>query len=185
MSRIGTLPRGAWPPEFAAAMDKMTAPGREPLALFTAVAQSPRAWDRFSAGSMAGKSPLSMREREIVIDRTAARTGNEYEWGIHTKLLAGKAELTPAQVRSTYDGHADDGHWNEREAALIATVDALCDRRRLTPAEFDRVAGHFDTAQVLEVIQLTAFYQGVGLIVGALDLAPEAGMPRFPERTDD
>ncbi len=184
MSRIGTLPRDAWPPEFAAAMDKMTAPGREPLALFTAVAQSPRAWDRFAGGSMAGKSPLSMREREIVIDRTAAKTGNEYEWGIHTKLLAGKAELTAEQVRSTVAGDADDGNWNAREAALIATVDALIDRRRLTQAEFDRVAAAFDTAQVLEIVQLTAFYQGIGLIVGALDLQPEAGMPRFPDTAD-
>jgi alkylhydroperoxidase family enzyme len=133
---------------------------------------------------MAGNSPLSLREREIVIDRTAAKTGNEYEWGIHTRLFATKAELTAEQVRSTVAGHADDGNWNAREAALIATVDALIDRRRLTQAEFDRVAAHFDTAQVLEIVQLTAFYQGIGLIVGALDLQPEAGMPRFPDAAD-
>ena len=180
MSRIGLLPRAEWPEAFAAAMEKMTAPGREPLALFTSVGKSPRAWDRFMGGSMASNSPLSMRDREIIIDRTCARTGNEYEWGIHTKLLAGKAELTPEQVRSTFDGHADDGNWNEAEAALIASVDALLDRKKLSDAEFARLSAHFSTEQVLEVVQLIAFYHGITLIVGALDLQSEAGMPRFP-----
>jgi alkylhydroperoxidase family enzyme len=181
VSRIGTLPRDAWPPEFATAMDRMTAPGREPLALFTAVAQSPRAWERFAAASMAGPSPLSMRDREVVIDRTAAKTGNEYEWGIHTKVFAKKAELTAEQVRSTYDGSADDGNWSEHDAALIAAVDALLANHRLTYAEFARLGAQFDTAKILEIVQLIAFYHGIALIVGALDLQPEAGMPRFPE----
>lgn len=184
MSRLPPLPREEWDPAFAAAIDKMTAPGREPLALFTAFAHSPRAWDRFSGGSMAGKSPLSMRDREVVINRTAAKTGNEYEWGIHTKLFAGKAELTPEQIRSTFDGDAADGNWNAHDATLIATVDTLVDHRKLTDAEFARVGTAFDTAQVLEIIQLTAFYQGIALIVGALDLKPEAGMPLFPDHKD-
>jgi alkylhydroperoxidase family enzyme len=179
MSRIGTLPK-PWPDAFAAAMEKVMPPGVEPLSLFTAIAQSPRAWDRFSAGSMAGKGPLDFRTREIVINRTAARTGCEYEWGTHTKLFAAKAGLTPAQVRSTYDGHADDGNWTEAEAAAIATVDALLANKRLSDREFARIAAHFDTAQILEIIQLTSFYHGVALITGALDLPCEPGMDRFP-----
>ena len=182
MSRIGLLPRAAWPAPFAAAMAGIMPPGVEPLSLFTAVAQSPRAWEKFSGGSMSGRGPLAFRDREIVIDRTTARTGCEYEWGTHTKLFAGKAGLTPQQVRSTFDGHADDGQWTAAEAALIASVDALLDHRRLTQSEFDRLAAHFDTAQVLEVIQLTGFYHGVALICGALDLQPEAGMDRFPAK---
>lgn len=179
MSRIG-LAQKPYPEAVGAVIDKMTAPGREPLALFTALGQSPRAFDRFIGGSMAGKSPLSMRDREVVINRTSARSHNEYEWGIHTKLLAGKAELTEAQIRSTFDGHADDGNWNEHDAALVASVDALLDRKKLTVAEFARLKAHFDDAQILEVVQLTAFYHGIALIVGALDLQSEAGMPRFP-----
>ena len=179
MSRIGLLPK-PWPEAFAAAMERVMPPGAEPLALFTAVAQSPRAWDRFSGGSMAGKGPLDFRTREIVIDRTAARTGCEYEWGTHMTLFAQKAGFTPAQVRSTFDGDADDGNWTSAEAAAIASVDALLASKKLTDAEFERLAEHFDTAQILEIVQLTAFYHGVALITGALALAPEQGMMRFP-----
>ena len=32
--------------------------------------------------------PLSLREREIVIDRTCALTGCEYEWGVHVAIFA-------------------------------------------------------------------------------------------------
>ena len=179
MSRIGLLQK-PWPDAFEAAMARVMPPGVEPLSLFTAVAQSPRAWDRFSGGSMAGKGPIDHRTREIVIDRTAARTGCEYEWGTHVQLFAAKVGLSEAQVRSTFDGHADDGNWNEAEAAVIATVDTLLDNKKLSDAEFARVAGHFDTAQILEIVQLVGFYHGVALITGALDLQCEPGMARFP-----
>ena len=179
MSRIGLLQQ-PFPEPFAADMAKMTAPGREPLALFTSIGQSPRAWERFTAAAMSGPSPLSMRDREVVIIRTSAKTGGEYEWGIHSKVFGKQAELTPEQVRSTFDGHADDGNWNEHDAALIAATDALLTRHKLDDAEFARLSGQFDTTQILEIIQLISFYHGIAMITGALDLQPEAGMPRFP-----
>lgn len=179
MTRIGLLAE-PYPEVFAAAMAKTLPPGMKPLTLFTAVAQSPRAWEKFTGGSMSGRGPLDFRHREIVIDRTTARTGNEYEWGTHTKLFAAKAGLTEAQIRSTFDGSADDGNWTVEEAALISSVDALLDRKRMSDSEFATLAAHFDTAQILEIIQLIGFYHGVSLIVGALDLQPEAGIGRFP-----
>jgi alkylhydroperoxidase family enzyme len=180
MSRIGLLQK-PFPEDFAAAMARIMPPGAEPLSLFTSIAQSPRALDRFFGGSMASRGPLDFRTREIIIDRTAAKTGCEYEWGTHVKLFATKAGLTDAQVRSTYDGHADDGNWNATEAALIATVDALLANRKLSDAEFARIAAQFDTAQILEIIQLVNFYHGVALITGAIDLQCEPGMLRFPQ----
>lgn len=179
MSRIGLLQK-PYPDAFAAAMEKVMPPGAPPLALFTAVAQSPRAWERFSGGSMAGKGPLEFRIRELVILRTAARTGCEYEWGTHVTLFAGKAGFSEAQVRSTANGHAEDSNWNEAESAVVATVDALLAEKRLSDGEFARVAGFFETAQILEIIQLVGFYHGVALITGALDLPLEAGIARFP-----
>jgi alkylhydroperoxidase family enzyme len=179
MSRIGLLQK-PWPEEFAAVAAKVAAPGSDPLSLFTAVGQSQKALERFLGGAVAGKGALDFHTREVVIDRTAARTGCEYEWGIHTKLFAAKAGLSDAQVRSTFDGHADDGNWNEADAAVIASVDALIDKKKLSDAEFARLSGHFDTAQILEIVQLVSFYHGVALITGAINLQCEPGMGRFP-----
>lgn len=184
MSRLGDVPRDAWEPRFAAAVEAMTPPGGTPLGLFPPFAHSPRAWEKFSGGALTGRGPLSPRQREIVILRTAAQTGGEFEWTTHATMFAAKAEFTPEQVRSTFDGSANDGNWDAAEAVLIATVDTLLEHKKLTQAEFDAFHAHHDTPQMLEIIQLVGFYHGISLICGALDIPPEAAMGRFPDHKD-
>ena len=181
VSRIEPLAK-PYPEAFAAAMSATMPPGAEPLALFTTIGKSPRAWEKFAGGSLLGRGPLSLRDREIVIDRTTAKSGGEYEWGIHVALFGAKAQLTPEQVVSTVHGHSDDGNWSDGEAALIASTDALLDRKKLSESEHARLATHYDEAQRLEFVQLVAFYHGVSLIVGAFAIPNEAGMPSFPPK---
>ena len=45
--------------------------GAPPLMLFRIVASHPRAWEKFRAGSLLDRGPLSLREREIVITAPA------------------------------------------------------------------------------------------------------------------
>lgn len=179
MSRIGYLQK-PWPEAFAGTVEKLVAPGAEPIGLFTAMGQSQKALDRFLGGAVPPKGALDFHTREVIINRTAAKTGCEYEWGIHTKVFAAKAGLSDAQVRSTFDGHADDGNWDAKDAAVIATVDALLASKKLTDAEFARVSAHFDTAGLLELVQLVNFYHGVALFTGAIALPSEPGMGFFP-----
>src|SRR5437588_8387853 len=110
--------------------------GAPPLVLFRVVAGNARAWEKFRAGSLLDRGPLSLREREIVIDRTCARTGCEYEWGVHVATFAEAAHLTDVQIRATVLDNADAACWSAAEQALIAAVDALHDRATLTDAEF-------------------------------------------------
>ncbi len=156
--------------------------GAEPLVLFTTLAKHERAWTKFSGGSLLDRgSPLSMRQREIVIDRTTARCGCEYEWGVHVAGFARHVELTDNQIRATVLGGPDDPTWTDPgERVLIATVDALLDRKRLSDREWAALRSHYDEAQTLEIVQLVAFYHGVSLICGALDLPLEASAARFP-----
>src|SRR4051812_29406070 len=53
-----------------------------------------RAWEKFRGGSLLDRGPLSLREREIVIDRTCALNGCEYEWGVHVATFSDAAHLT-------------------------------------------------------------------------------------------
>ncbi len=183
MSRIEPLAK-PFPPAFAEAMAKTMPPGVEPLVLFTTIATSSRAWDKFTGGSLLGRGPLSLRLREVAILRTTARSGGEYEWGVHVNAFGPKAGFKPEQIASTVIGHAADGCWAEPEATLIATVDALFDRQRLDDGEYAAFAEHFDAEQQLEVVQLVAFYHGVSLFCGAFDLPLEAGAARFPDHKD-
>src|SRR5262249_12483356 len=77
-----------YPPELQQVFDAIMPPGVPPLALFTTLARAPRVWDRFRAGSLLDRGPVSLRHREIVIDRTCARCGCGYEWGVHVALFA-------------------------------------------------------------------------------------------------
>src|SRR6266700_883288 len=120
MSRIAPLD----PPyeqEIAGQFDRIMR-GAPPLLLFRVMAGNPRAWEKFRAGSLLDRGPLSLREREIVIDRTCALTKCEYEWGVHVAAFAAAAHLTDEQVRATVLGKADAACWSAAEQALIATV---------------------------------------------------------------
>lgn len=182
MSRTTLLER-PWPDWFAEAMERTMPPGAEPLSLFRAIGRSPRAWSKFAGGSLLDRGPLSLREREIVIDRTTARSGCDYEWGIHVRLFAERAGLSQEQIDDTAQPRIDTKLWSEAEIVLLETVDLL-EHKRLGDSDYEQLATHFSEEQILEIVQLIAFYHGVALICGTFDLAPEPGMPTLPSSGD-
>jgi alkylhydroperoxidase family enzyme len=171
-----------YPPDIAAQFERIMR-GAPPLMLFRVVAGSARAWEKFTAGGLLDRGPLSLREREIVIDRTCARTGCEYEWGVHVATFAGAARLTEEQVRATVLGDADAGCWSPAEQALLAAVDALHERATLGDAEFAALAAHYDEAQIFEIILLCGFYRTVSYLANGLALPLEEKAARFPAQT--
>jgi alkylhydroperoxidase family enzyme len=178
MSRIAPLePRYA--PELKQQFDRIMR-GAPPLTLFRVIASQPRAWEKLIAGSLLDPGPLTLREREIVIDRTCALTGCEYEWGVHVAIFAGPAELTPEQIRAMVHGKADDACWSPAEQALIAAVDALHHRATLSEAEFAALSAHHGEAKILEIMQLCGIYRTVSYIANGLALPLEATAARFP-----
>src|SRR5438045_9065239 len=108
--------------------------GAPPLMLFRVIAGNARAWEKFRAGSLLDPGPLSLREREIVIDRTCALTCCEYEWGVHIAIFAKAAGLGEQQIRAAVLDGADAPCWSAAEQTLIATVDALHHRATLSEA---------------------------------------------------
>jgi alkylhydroperoxidase family enzyme len=179
MSRIAPL-EPPYAPEIQGQFDRIMR-GAPPLMLFRVMAGNARAWEKFRAGSLLDRGPLSLRDREIVIDRTVALTGCEYEWGVHVALFAGPAGLTDQQVRATVLGDADAPCWSAAEQALIATVDALHHRATLNDAEFAALSSHYDNAKIFEVILLCGFYRTVSNLANGLDLPLEQKAARFPK----
>jgi alkylhydroperoxidase family enzyme len=166
-------------PEIQAHFDRIMR-GAPPLILFRVVAGQARAWEKFRAGGLLDRGPLSLREREIVIDRTCARTGCEYEWGVHIAAFAEAARLTDEQVRATVLGEPDAACWSPAEQVLIATADALHDRATLGEAEFKALSVHYEDTKIFEIIQLCGFYRTVSYLANALALPLEETAARFP-----
>ena len=180
MSRIAALA-----PPYAAEIQQQfdrIMRGAAPLMLFRVMAGHARAWEKFRAGSLLDRGPLTLREREIVIDRTCALNGCEYEWGVHVATFAEAAHLTADEIRATVVGGPDAACWSEAEQALIATVDALHHRATLSDAEFTALAARHDAEKILEIILLCGFYRTVSYLANGLALPLEANAARFPVR---
>jgi alkylhydroperoxidase family enzyme len=178
MSRIAPL-EPPYAPDIQQQFDRIMR-GAPPLTLFRVMAGQPRAWEKFRGGSLLDRGPLSLREREIVIDRTCAQNGCEYEWGVHVAAFAEAAHLTDAQVRATVLGDADAACWSGAEQAMIAAVDALHNRATLGDAEFKTLSAHYDDAKILEIIMLCGFYRTVSYLANALALPLEKTAAIFP-----
>ena len=179
MSRIAPL-EPPYAPEIQQQFDRIMK-GAPPLILFRTVAGSARTWEKFRAGSLLDRGPLSLREREIVIDRTCALTGCEYEWGVHVTTFAQAAHLTEEQVRATVRGGADAPCWSPAEQAMLAAVDALHHCATLSDAEFSALRAHYDDAKILEIILLCGFYRTVSYLANGLALPLEEKAARFPK----
>ena len=180
MPRINPLP-APYPAEIQGHFAQVMPPGVPPLVLFTTLASSERAWRKFRAGSLLDGRLLSLREREIVIDRACARAGCEYEWGVHITAFAAAARLSKDEIAATLAPPGTPGPWAANEAALVATIDALHDRATLSEAEFAELRRHYSNDQILEVLLLAGFYRTVAYVANGLDLPLETTAARFKQ----
>jgi alkylhydroperoxidase family enzyme len=178
MSRIAPL-EPPYAPDIQQQFDRIMR-GAPPLMLFRVMAGHARAWEKFRGGSLLDRSPLSLREREIVIDRTCALNKCEYEWGVHVTAFADAANLTREQVRATVINGADGACWSPSEQAILAAVDALHECATLSEDEFKALSAYFDDDQILEIIPLCGFYRTVSYLANALALPLEETAARFP-----
>jgi alkylhydroperoxidase family enzyme len=166
-------------PQIAAELERIMPPGVPPLALFRTLARSPRVFGKIFAGGLLD-GPFSLRQREIVIDRTTARLGCEYEWGVHIALFAKRVGFTDDHVAATVTGPADAACWTPDEQALISLVDDLVDRRTIADATWAALSAHFDDKRILEAIALVGFYHSISFLCRGLELPLESYAARFP-----
>lgn len=176
-SRLAPL-EPPYPPEVAQTLARMMPPGVPPIGLFRVLAHNPRILQRITGGGLLDRGAISLRERKIVILRTAARLGSEYEWGVHVGFFAAKAEFTPEQVAATVTDRAE--HWTDAERLLIELVDSLVDRADIGDALWRRAAAQWSMPQLLEIVVLAGFYHTISFVTQAFRVPLEAEAPRFP-----
>lgn len=178
-SRIPPLPE-PWSPEVAAELAAMMPPGVPPLALFRTLARSPRVLRKIRASNLLDRGPLDRRERELVILRTCARCGSEYEWGVHVAFFARRFGLSEAEIEGTRCADADDPRWSPRDRLLIRLVDALHERAALPDALWDALRPHWSDEQLIELVVLAGFYHTIAFVTNAFAIPPEEFGARFP-----
>ena len=174
-----------YPPEVAERLAAMMPPGVPPILLFrTFVRNLPMtaAMSGWGGYELSKRLSLSIREREIIIDRTCARCGCEYEWGVHVAFFAERAGLSAAQIASLVYGGAGDPCWaDERDRLLIEAADALHERADIGDDLWRRLAREFGPEQLLDLLMLAGWYHAISFTANAARVAGEDGAPRFAD----
>ena len=170
-------------PEISRTLERMMPPGMPPLNLFRTVAHNPAILERFrSTGAyLLNFGTLSALDREIVIHRTCARCGCEYEWGVHAIFYGERIGLSAAQIDATYAStDAADAVWSPEQALLIELVDSLHERSELDDDLWERLAAHYSEAQLVELVALVGQYHLVSFMANAFGVELEDAARRFP-----
>jgi alkylhydroperoxidase family enzyme len=184
MSRIEPL-EAPYTDEVGELLAAMMPPGAPPIGLFRAFARNvpmTRAmggWGRYELGR---DLSLSMRDREIVIDRTCVRCGCEYEWGVHVAFFAERVGLDAGQLRSLTHGTSDDPCWTAgRDRLLVRAVDALHDDADIDDALWAELATELTEQQLLDLLLLTGWYHAISYVARAGRIPREPGAPSFAD----
>jgi alkylhydroperoxidase family enzyme len=172
-------------PEVGAQLEAMMPSGVPPLLLFRTFARNEamtaamRSWGGYK---LSRHLSLTMREREIVIDRTCARCGCEYEWGVHVAFYAERVGLSAAQVASLTHGGPDDPCWTgRRERLLLRAVDALHERATIDDDLWQELAAELEPPALLDLFMLCGWYHAISFTANAAGVALEVGAPRFAD----
>ena len=160
--------------------DAIMPEGVEPLVLFRTLARNPRVFERFMAGGLLDKGSISMRDRELVIDRTTARCGSEYEWGVQVAFFGERVGLTPDQVTAIATGPADDPAFEERDQLLLKLCDELHETSQVGDDLWAELTEHWSDEQLIELVVLAGFYHTVSFVTNALRVPLEPYAARFP-----
>ena len=175
--------RAAEPPysqTVAAALDRIMPKGVPPLVLFRTLAVNERVFLRVLAGGLLDKGSISLREREIVIDRTCARCGSEYEWGVHVALFRERAGLTDEQIVGTCAADPDASGFPARERLLLSLVDQLHDTNELSDALWQQLRAEWTNAQLIELVALVGLYHLISFLTNAFRFRASPMRRGFP-----
>lgn len=171
-------------PEIKAMLDKWMPPnsGMEPLALFRTLGVHGELASRsrpLGAGIL-GRGLVEPRLREVMIHRTCALTGAEYEWGVHVMGFGKPLGFTDEQLTSTVHGDADDPVWSPAERAVFRLADALHHSSTVSDELFAELERHFDAPQILELCLTSGWYHAISYVINVAQVTLEPWAARFP-----
>jgi alkylhydroperoxidase family enzyme len=128
-------------------------PDGRPLNVFSTLARHPRLLRRVNAlgGLFMAHGSLTERERELVVLRTAVRSGSDYEWAQHVPI-ARRSGLSAEEIDAIRgaDAGADP---------VVRAVDELHDDGEVGDATWHALAQRYDDNQLLELLFLIGFYR--------------------------
>jgi 4-carboxymuconolactone decarboxylase len=176
-------------PELKEMLDKWMPPdsGMEPLALFRTLALHPELASRARplGSGILGRGLVAPPLREVMIHRTCALTGAEYEWGVHVLGFAKPLGFSDEQLASTVHGDADDPVWSDAERSVFRLADELHHTSTVSDEVFAELERHFDPPQIVELCLTSGWYHALSYVINTARIPLEPWAARFPDAEVD
>jgi len=167
-----------------ALLTQMTPPGAPSiLALFRVLAHHPHLAERMKGlgGSLLSpKASLSLRDREVVIDRVCARCGAQYEWGVHVAAFSKAAGFSAEQNAAIADPDGDTAVLTGRDRLLLRLVDELHDTSTVSDPLWQELAQVWSPPQLIELLILAGWYHAISYVCNAAHVPLESWGERWP-----
>jgi len=173
-------------PEQDALLKKITPPAApNVLALFRVLAVNPGLTERMPSwgGYLLGpNASLSLRDREVVINRVCARCGAEYEWGVHVSAFGRAADFSDADNAAIADPASGGRGLAPRDGLLLRLVDELHDSSTVSDALWQELAVLWSPPQLVELLMLAGWYHAISYVCNAARVPLEPWAARWPAR---
>jgi alkylhydroperoxidase family enzyme len=174
-------------PDIEAMLEKWMPPnsGMEPLALFRTLGVHPELAARMRplGAGILGHGLLEPHLREVMIHRTCALCGAEYEWGVHAIAFGTPLGLTEQQLAATVHGNGEEAGFSDAELAVLRLADELHETAGVSDALFAELERHFDPPQILELVVTSGWYHTISFVIRAARVQLEPWGARFPSPT--
>jgi 4-carboxymuconolactone decarboxylase len=133
-----------------------------------------RAWTPFT--SAVGRT-LPLRDRELLILRTAWLCGNDYTWAIHSQA-ARRGGFTDEEIRRITQGPRASP-WSADDRLLLEVADALYTDRMIPDASWSALTKRYSNAQMMDAIFTVGQYSMISMLVRSGGVQQESGKSGF------
>ena len=177
-------------PEIAGQLAKWMPPGAaiEPLGLFRTLMLHERLAARMrplGAAILGSGATVPPRLREIMIERTCALGGAEYEWGVHATAFGAAVGLSEEQLRSTAEGSPSDACWEPLDAAVMALADELHHTSSISDRLWETLSEALEPEPLIELIVTAGWYHVIAYLCNGIGIELEDWAMRFPAARAD
>ncbi len=172
-------------PEVAEQLARWMPPGAEiePLALFRTLNVHGELASRMrplGAGILGSRATVPLALRELMIDRTCALAGAEYEWGVHASAFGAAAGLDEARLHATAMGGSREALWDAEQSAVLRLAEELHETSTISDGLWDELSARFSEQQIIELIVTAGWYHVIAYVCNGLRVPLETWAARFP-----
>jgi 4-carboxymuconolactone decarboxylase len=183
-ARIAPL-QAPYAPDVAAMLAKWMPPASEaePLRLFRTLVVHEQLMSRMrplGAGILGAAATVAPQLREVMIHRTCALTGAQYEWGVHAVAFGAPLGLNQEQLYSTVHGNWNDPCWEPAQASVLRLADELHETSAISDELWQELVSRFAEAQILELIVTAGWYHVIAYVCNGVRVQHEEWAPTFP-----